>query len=90
MNRQMAGAQAERILREARYRVAVTGNPELIADMVPGGSLAILRAQQADLKNQYAQLAAKYGAAYPRVEQVNTQLKQVDISIGTQIAEKLL
>lgn len=87
MNRQMAGAQAERILREARYRVAVTGNPELIADIVPTSSLAILRAQQADLQNQYAQLTTKYGEAYPRVEQVNTQLKQVDISIAAQVAE---
>jgi succinoglycan biosynthesis transport protein ExoP len=86
-NKQMAGAQAERILREARYRVAVTGNPELIADIVPTSSLAILRIQQADLQNQYAQLTSKYGTAYPRVEQVSTQLKQVDSSITRQIAE---
>jgi polysaccharide biosynthesis transport protein len=87
MNKQMAGAEAERILREARYRVAVTGNPELIADIVPTSALAILRAQQLDLKNQYAQLAVKYGAAYPRVEQLSTQLRQVEGSITSQIVE---
>jgi polysaccharide biosynthesis transport protein len=87
LNKQMAGAKGERILREARYRVAVSGNPELIADVAPTSTLAILRAQQADLKNQYAQLSAKYGSAYPRVEQVSTQLNQVEGSITTQVTE---
>jgi polysaccharide biosynthesis transport protein len=87
LNKQMAGAKGERILREARYRVAVSGNPELIADVAPTSTLAILRAQQADLKNQYAQLTAKYGNAYPRVEQVSTQLNQVEGSITTQVTE---
>jgi polysaccharide biosynthesis transport protein len=87
LNKQMAGAKGERILREARYRVAESGNPELIADVAPTSTLAILRAQQADLKNQYTQLTAKYGDAYPRVEQVGTQLNQVEGSITTQVAE---
>jgi succinoglycan biosynthesis transport protein ExoP len=87
LNKLMAGSKGERILREARYRVAAGGNPELIADVAPTSTLAILRAQQADLKNQYAQLTAKYGSAYPKVEQVRTQLNQVDGAITTQIAE---
>jgi polysaccharide biosynthesis transport protein len=87
LNKQMAGAEAERILREARVRVAVAGNPELIADVAPTGTLAILRAQQADLKNQYAELSAKFGSAYPRVEQVSTQLRQVQDAIIAEIKE---
>lgn len=87
LNKQMAAVEADRILREARYRIAASGNPELIADVAPTSTLAILRAQQADLKNQYAQLTAKYGSAYPRVEQVGTQLRQVEGSITTQIKE---
>ena len=87
LNKQLAGAEAERILREARFRIAVSGNPELIADVAPTSTLAILRAQQADLKNQYAQLTAKYGSAYPRVEQVGAQLHQVEDSITTQVKE---
>ena len=87
LNKQLAGAEAERILREARFRIAVSGNPELIADVAPTSTLAILRGQQADLKNQYAQLTAKYGSAYPRVEQVSAQLHQVEDSIATQIKE---
>jgi len=87
LNRQTAMAEGDRILREARYRVATAGNPELIADVAPTSTLAILRAQEADLKNQYAQLTAKYGTSYPRVEQVNTQLSQVEENVKSQIAE---
>ncbi|MFB3917505.1 MAG: GumC family protein [Terriglobales bacterium] len=87
LNKQMAAAEAERILREARYRVAMSRNPELIAEVAPTSTLALLRAQQTDLRNQEAQLTAKYGNAYPRVTQVRTQLAQVESSIDTQIRD---
>lgn len=87
LDKQMAAAEAERILREARFRVAASGNPELIADVAPTSTMAILRAQQADLKDQYAQLASKYGNAYPRVTQVRAQQRQVEVGITTQVKE---
>ena len=87
LDKQMAAAEAERIVREARFRVAASGNPELIADVAPTSTLAILRAQQADLKDQYAQLAAKYGNAYPRVTQVRAQQRQVEAGITAQVKE---
>jgi capsular exopolysaccharide synthesis family protein len=87
MSQQMAQAEAERILRQARYSVAQSGDPEMIADVAQTSTLAILRAQQADLKNQYVQLNAKYGNAYPRVAQLGMQLKQVDASISIQVEE---
>jgi len=80
LNKGLAAAQAERIVREARYREALSGNPEVIAEIAPTATLQVLRAQQADLNNQYAQLSAKYGNAYPRVTQLRTQLSQVDAS----------
>ena len=87
LDKQMAAVEAERILREARFRVAQTGNPELIADVAPTSTLAILRGQQADLKDQYAQLSAKYGNAYPRVTQLLAQQKQVEAGIKVQVKE---
>ena len=58
MNKQLAGAQAERIVREARYRQALSDDPEVIAQIAPSTKLQLLQGQQADLKNQYAQLTA--------------------------------
>lgn len=80
-NQQLVNAQSERIVREARYRQALSGDPAVIAETAPTATLQALQAQQADLKNQYAQLSAQYGNAYPRVIQLRTQLSQVDASL---------
>ncbi len=81
MNKQLAGAQSERIVREARYRQALSDDPEVIAQIAPSAKLQLLQGQQADLKNQFAQLSATYGKSYPRVEQVRAQLAQVESSL---------
>jgi capsular exopolysaccharide synthesis family protein len=80
-NRQLVSAQSERIVREARYREALSGDPKVIADTAPTATLQALQAEDADLKNQYAQLSAQYGNAYPRVVQLRTQLAQVDSAL---------
>ena len=81
MDKQLAGAQAERIVREARYRQALSDDAEVIAEIAPSANLQLLQSQQADLKNQYALLSTTYGKSYPRVEQVHAQLSQVEASL---------
>ncbi len=81
LNKRLATAQADRILREAQYREALGVNPEVIAEIAPTATLQALRTQLADLNNQYAELSAKYGEAYPRVEQLRTRLEQVESSL---------
>jgi capsular exopolysaccharide synthesis family protein len=76
VNQQLMVAKAERIVREARYRVALTGDPEGLVGMNPGSKLQALHAQEVDLQNQYAQLDAKFGSAYPRVKQVKAALEK--------------
>lgn len=85
MNRQLAGAQSERIVREARYRQALSDDPEVIAEIAPSATLQLLRGQQADLKDQYAQLNTAYGKNYPRVEQLRAQLSQVETSLQKEV-----
>jgi capsular exopolysaccharide synthesis family protein len=85
LNSQLADAEGERIVREARFRLASSGNPELIASVVPSTTLQALRTQEADLKAQYAQLDAKFGDGYPRVQELQSQLKRLDQSIGDEV-----
>jgi uncharacterized protein involved in exopolysaccharide biosynthesis len=83
-NQQLVNAQSERIVREARYREALSGDPAVIAETAPTATLQALQAEQVDLKNQYAQLSAQYGNAYPRVVEMRTQLEQVEASMQTE------
>jgi len=76
INQQLVVAQANRIVHEANYRVAMSGDPESLVQIAPGSLLQVLHAEQASLKNQYAQLDAKYGEAYPKVVEVKAQLEK--------------
>ena len=87
MNKQLVQAESDRIVREARYHVAMTGNPELLASVMPSTTLPILRTQQADLQNQYAQLSSRYGDALPRVVQMKAQLAQVNAALQAEITK---
>jgi succinoglycan biosynthesis transport protein ExoP len=87
VNKQLVQAESERIVREARYRVAMTENPELLASVMPGSTLQALKIEQADLQNQYAQLSSRYGDAFPRVVQLKAQLVQVDAALQAEITK---
>lgn len=85
LNKGLSTATADRIVKEARYRTALTTDPELIASIVPESSLAVLRRQEADITAQYAQLSAKFGPAYPRVIQTQKELDQVHAAIAREV-----
>jgi polysaccharide biosynthesis transport protein len=85
LNSQLADAEGDRIVKEARYRLASSGNPELIAAVVPSTTLQALRTQEADLKAQYAQLDAKFGDGYPRVQELQSQLQRLEQSIADEV-----
>ena len=85
LNSQLADAEGDRIIKEARYRLASSGNPELVAAVVPSTTLQALRMQEADLKSQYAQLDAKFGSGFPRVQELQAQLKRLDQTIADEV-----
>ena len=76
MNQQLAEAEADRIVKEARYKMAQTRNPDLLISVAPGTVLGGLRGQQADLMVQAAQLKSKFGPDYPKVRELDKQLVQ--------------
>ena len=99
LNRQLTAAEANRMLKQTGYQIARTGNAELISTVGSSnllGSLAginsnplaliqSLRAQQAELKVQYAQAAAKFGPAYPRLIEMRNQLSELESAIQAEI-----
>jgi polysaccharide biosynthesis transport protein len=82
INKALSEAEEDRILKEAKYRIALTENPDVIANIVPESLIGTLYKQRADSRSEYAQLAAKYGTSYPRVIQLQSQLTELDSSIA--------
>ena len=85
LNQELMLAQAERIVREARYRIALDGDPEALAVVVPGSTLQTLRAQEAVLRSQYAQLETKFGDAYPKVKATKAELENASTAIDEEL-----
>ncbi len=90
LNKELTGAESARMEKESLYRLVQSGDPEVVAATADaleaggtgGGNLAplvaSLRAKQADLKIQIAELSTQFGPSYPKVAQLNNQLKEID------------
>ncbi|HEY1256165.1 MAG TPA: polysaccharide biosynthesis tyrosine autokinase, partial [Terracidiphilus sp.] len=85
MGKQLTDAEADRILKEANYRLAMTGNPELIGTIVPDSVLPTLRSQEAQLNTQLAQAKAEFGSKYPKVVQLQSQVDAVQRALTAEI-----
>jgi polysaccharide biosynthesis transport protein len=85
LNKELSEAEGDRIVKEAKYRIAMTEDPELIADIAPESLLGALYKERAEIRTEYAQLAPKYGASYPRVAQLDSQMKDLNSSIAEEI-----
>jgi polysaccharide biosynthesis transport protein len=93
LNKQLTAAESERMDKEAFYRLVESGDPDSVASGagglgdLEGGSqsastlLENLRAKQADIKIQAADLGTQFGPSYPKVTQLNNQLKEIDAQI---------
>jgi uncharacterized protein involved in exopolysaccharide biosynthesis len=85
LNQQLVAAQAERLVREARMRIGQEGDPETIAEAVPGGTLQTLHNEEVRLRAQYAELNAKYDENYPRLVAVKEQLAQAQEATAVEL-----
>lgn len=85
LNEQLTAAESDRIVKETRYRIAGSGNPELIASSVPEPTLQVLRSQQAQLRVDYARLSTKFGDGYPKLAELASQMSQVDSAINAEL-----
>jgi succinoglycan biosynthesis transport protein ExoP len=97
-DKQVVAAEGDRILAQAVWQLAKSGNPELISDLAATSSatrtltnpnaqslIENLRVQQSQLKVDYAQSAARYGSSHPKLVQMREQLNQLDVNIQNEI-----
>lgn len=85
VDEQLTVAESDRIVKEARYRIAASGNPELIVSTVPEPTLEVLRSQQAGLRVDYARLSTKFGEGYPKLAELGNEIAQVDSAIQLEL-----
>ncbi|HSZ64356.1 MAG TPA: polysaccharide biosynthesis tyrosine autokinase [Terriglobales bacterium] len=94
LNKEMTMAEFDRMQKEAVYRQTQSDDPDqvaaaIIAQTTTGGGattglLDKLRDQQAALRIQSAELSTQLGPSYPKVAQINSQLKEIDRQLETE------
>jgi polysaccharide export outer membrane protein len=94
LSRQLVVATSDRILREAEYRAASQGNPELVIASDPHlqnenvnfatALLQQLHARHSALDQEQAQLSIEHGPNYPRVVEIRGQLQDLDRQVAAE------
>ncbi len=85
LNQQVTEAEADRIVKEARFRMSQSGDPELVGSTVTNPNLSTLRGEEAELKSQLSELNSKFGSGYPKVRETQAQLNRLEVSIQNEI-----
>ncbi len=83
LNKEMTVAESDRMQKESVYRLTQSADPNSVAAALTAESgsssslLDKLHGQEADLKIQIAELSTQFGPSYPKVAQLNNQLKEI-------------
>ncbi len=98
LNKELTAAEAVRMEKESLYRLVQSGDPDVVAStagaLETGGAggtgglaplIASLRAKEADTRIQVAELSTQFGPSYPKVAQLNNQLKEIDTQIQLEL-----
>ena len=89
LNRELAAAEMDRIQKEAIFRLAASGDPSTFVKPTRESDSTMiekLREKEADLDTQRAQLTTQFGSGYPKVGELNNQIKQIEKEIVTEKA----
>ncbi len=94
LNKELTSAESERMDKEAVYQLIQSGDADAVASSAGGidggggsgsqsGSslLEALNARAADLRIQAADLNTQFGPSYPKLLQINNQLKEIDVQL---------
>jgi capsular exopolysaccharide synthesis family protein len=96
LNKDLTIAESDRMQKESIYKLVQSSDPataaatalQAMGDTNGNDSsvlLGRLRNQQADLKIQVAQLSTQFGPSYPKVVQLDSQIKEVDDQIHAEL-----
>jgi len=93
LNKALTTAESERMDKESVYRLVQSGDTDTLVSAATAvdasgtgnqsasGLLESLRSKEADVKIQAAELSTQFGPSYPKVAQLNGQLKEIDAQI---------
>lgn len=86
LNAELTQAQADRIAAEAKYRIAQSGNPDVLTTLAPDPGLQTLQSQKAQLLIESGQLSSKFGPKYPPLTELGSQQRALNAEISSEVS----
>ncbi len=77
LSRELTLAQSERFSREAQWRLVQSRRLDDLPAVAQNSFVQNMQGRQAELKDQYAELRGTFGPKYPKVQQVEKQLEEI-------------
>jgi succinoglycan biosynthesis transport protein ExoP len=84
LNKELTGAQADRINKEAVFQLAQAGNYDAIPAVRESPVIQDILKRQGDLSTQYTDALNQYGPKFPKVVRLQEQLKDLDTLVTTE------
>jgi succinoglycan biosynthesis transport protein ExoP len=85
----LSKAQADTVVKQAKYELASSAPPESLPEMLDDSTLKEYQVQLTTLRRQLAELSSTYTAENPKVEKVHAQIKTVEDALESKRANIL-
>src|SRR5467141_3291101 len=81
LNKQLTEAQSERMLKQSMYEFAKAGDIDSVPQIRDNSAVQDLLRKRADINAQFIDASTQYGPNFPKVQRLQSQLKEFDVSI---------
>src|SRR6266853_496515 len=81
LNKQLTDAQSERMRKQSMYEFAKAGDIDSVPQIRDNSSVQDLLRKRADINAQFIDASTQYGTNFPKVQRLQSQLKEFDASI---------
>ena len=84
LNKEFTDAQSDRMKKQAVYEFAKSGNIDAVPQLRQNATLQDLLRKKSDTSAQYMDAVTQYGPNFPKVQRMQTRLKEIDDAIATE------
>ncbi len=81
LNKQLTDAQSERMRKQSMFEFAKAGDIDSVPQIRDNSAVQDLLRKRADINNQFIDASTQYGPNFPKVQRLQSQLKEFDASI---------
>src|SRR5712671_4878682 len=81
LNKQLTEAQSERMRKQSMFEFAKAGDIDSVPQIRDNSAVQDLLRKRADINNQFIDASTQYGPNFPKVQRLQSQLKEFDASI---------